>query len=483
MRHYLKVINAEIVLAAVITLLVFIQWPLYVNFALNSDEGWFLRITSLELSKAGAYSHFGDVARSYLYQENNLGYGAFFWSLLKTLVWFFGDWSVYLFRALILVFHLILTFVVFRFSKHKHWLAPAFLILAPSFWWYAKIVAPDMLSNELGLLAVLLLNENRRRKFLAGGWFLLGLAFGIKLTAIVFVVFAIFTFPSSHWKSLGWAAVFFTLGFLFANPFLLVDGSSFYYNLYAVKSTSETNWQKLWWYFYSNPLRWNSDLVFDAPVLKWIFSPATLLATILLFGLRLPRREFVAWVAALLAIVLLVLSSANHSWYYFGFYFLTAFLFAKMDWQKINRAAVVLICAQLVLMVPIIYVNVKMRLLELSEQAQLGADSVCLRKKYGEMILKSPSISSLPGGSMGRAMNEYAAAPRKVVSVDWLFAKPFVLHGNFSYPILLFVSHRMDFLEEQSPWRELQKRRKELQFTSLGQCGLVELFSVKPLTL
>ncbi len=278
---------------------------------------------------------------AYLNRPNCAGYGVIYWNMYIFCKNIFGAKAVWAMRALALIAWLSVSLGTIlagnATKKNLGWLLGMLWISMPIAWWTGKVSGPESFSVALSFFGIMLLHMSnlrtqesittRSRGLVAVAWFLIGIGFGFKLTVLPMVVFALviayqprskeaFCHPKSIAQFLLVSCVPMMLGFVLANPVLVMDRAAYFKELSNLPKGETWSWSiaKL---TLSNDV-WTWDGVFSGGLTQWSLTPVVLLAfCVLTFWVRL--QNGVALVAAFLSCWLLIISTGSTlGWYWFG---------------------------------------------------------------------------------------------------------------------------------------------------------------------
>ncbi len=221
-----SVIPYFFVFFCLICIYIFIQTDLYFSIAITSDEigfkSLFDKLHQLPFS-------------SILKIENKLGYGSFYWIIGGFLN------NLFLLRGLSLLYMLSIPVFIFLIGKKisnesvQVCLAVGLWFSFSAAWWYGKLIGPELLSVFLGMLGVYLTLYKNNFKYI--GFILLGLSIGVKLNAVILLVFSLFySIPfnilkkhkiselfNKNRKHIVFIVLACVSGFILCNPFILIE--------------------------------------------------------------------------------------------------------------------------------------------------------------------------------------------------------------------------------------------------------------------
>lgn len=189
-KRYIAIFSNDNILRKMVTLLflVYVLFMLYVCFHVEAkvpDEIWFWN-----LSREISWNHsIIDV----LLTQNYLGYGAFYWQLLKIIKSFLVLrllWASMLISIPICI--LVFCRKILDFPEKNGLTALLLYLSCPLSWFTGKIIGPEILSQFLGCWgSFVLFGGYKKSKFgiIAIGSFIMGIASGIKLYNGIFTAF------------------------------------------------------------------------------------------------------------------------------------------------------------------------------------------------------------------------------------------------------------------------------------------------------
>ncbi|MEI8012482.1 MAG: glycosyltransferase family 87 protein [Candidatus Omnitrophota bacterium] len=256
-----------------------LQWKVYFSGAPVPDEVWFIRMAqdfAAHCRQEGWLSYIFS-------QQNDLGYGALYWIGSAWAAGLAGaeraGETLMLMRGAAFACCLLIPLLILvrGWVRGSACTLPALLVwfIFPAAWWSGKIVGPDMFSLGLGVAGVFtvtcrLTRSKRARVLFLAGWLLLGVALGIKVTAIPFIVFAVvwnMTYDRRPLKAMLPAAVFLLLGFFAANPFAVCRWPDFLSHLKSVSAAAAPGFSRIRTVFFARDYAW--DLVFIGSLTAW----------------------------------------------------------------------------------------------------------------------------------------------------------------------------------------------------------------------
>lgn len=297
-----------------------LQWPLIFTPASVYDERWFLGIVE-EHAKTLALENFPTFV---ITQTNELGYGSLYWVVYTVLVKIFSGFNTELiFSAGRILSYLFIVAVPAAFwlyglvqkSPYRAFCALCLWLCMPVAWWYVKITAPEpflILSSLVGLFLIVSTRSGLRLL----GWLLYGLMVGLKISTLPVVLFA-YLYTTLRGKNFKTAYLFsLGLGFVFANPFVLVHPLSYFSELNAVTDSQHTpTLEHLGTIISSQELAWEMFLI--GGFTEWglpLLSLAAFLGMLLCTSPYVLRALFTTFLSAF---GLFLLNDTFFGWYWF----------------------------------------------------------------------------------------------------------------------------------------------------------------------
>lgn len=265
-------------------------------WALTPDEVWFFG-DSFEVPLSEVFG-----------RGAHLGYGQIYWIFLALI-----DDPLLVRIVAFLSFLTIPAVFWINSTAHSRPLALCAWVVMPLAWWSGKISGPEIFSVSIGLLGVWAIC---RQKVVLGGM-LVGIAIGIKISALPIALFAFFPLLKSRSvKSTLFAIAFVIAGFAVANPFVLLDPAAI---SSLVKSTNqpENYADHIFRVFQASSVEWDFAQSgglrqFSAPL------PILLLLCYLVFKLQPAAEVGVLTLAAfVLATCMFMLNGRFLGWYWF----------------------------------------------------------------------------------------------------------------------------------------------------------------------
>ena len=308
------------------------------------DEIWF----SIEAFRFNA--HLGEVGawRYIVEQRNHLGYGPIYWMLQTCFTHFFTQ-PLVASRCFSLVCLLAVPISLLascsRSLTPNRWLAWFLWLTFPVAWWTGKLTGPELPSMAAGAigLACLTYPDTSRRLI---GWTALGVAVGIKATAVPLLVFAGILLWGSGTSWLGFAstaAAGTAVGFVLSSPTVLFAPGAFLAAIRAAKGRDPLEVPS--WYAHItarlNAESWTWDALPNGGLMQWSLSAVPLLAftALLLWGKDKGRIQLAFAGAAALSIALCLTSQQYYGWYWFATLLIFPFAWmAEPSWSKTRSA-------------------------------------------------------------------------------------------------------------------------------------------------
>ncbi|MGZ7136439.1 MAG: hypothetical protein ACXVHY_11225, partial [Methanobacterium sp.] len=180
---------------------------------------------------------------------NYYAYGTIFWKFGNLLIKIFhSKIAIILMRILAFLSFLISASYIYSIAKEKNYKYANIILIAfltlPFMWWGGKLITPEIYT--LPIICYCLYNFLLRKGKEKISWFLLGIAFGLKMTNI-FVIFFIIIFD--FLKKIEMKKKFLTyeirnffllsIGFIVTNPSFIYDNNEFLKNLNTVSHFGE----------------------------------------------------------------------------------------------------------------------------------------------------------------------------------------------------------------------------------------------------
>lgn len=335
--------------------------PLYfLNVAVN-DEWWFLD----EAVKLSGILQDKGVPAFILSQENLLGYGALYWIVYAVLTAYTPSPLMFM-KALAFISMLLVPICIAWHGKSRRspflWVSLLLWLTFPMAWWTGKLTGPDLYALALAVTGMTLLwTSGSKIRWLAGA-FLLGLAAGIKVTALPIICFAFLAgFPRFDVKMRLFFGVFLVFGFIACNPFVVAHSAEFAGNIgtgtpldvFSARRIAFRLWNDFW--------EW--DAVFSGGFFNWGLHPvAFVLFALFLELIRVRARVLFAFLLSFTVFMVMIIASIHYrGWYWF---FLVALIpFLVHEGKSAGKSAAVL--GALIIVVnfgfacPLIYREVK----------------------------------------------------------------------------------------------------------------------------
>jgi hypothetical protein len=298
---------------------------LYITPAYVPDEVWF---RDLAADKTASLADHGlwTLIRT---QDNQLGYGAIYWIVYAMLGRWFVDpivaarWLAFASMASVPACAAI---YAWRTGSRFGWLAVLLWFTFPMCWWTGKLTGPETYSLALSTIGVTTLLLQRGTKGIAASGTLLGLAIGIKLTAIPVLVFATLILWQRSDRRLQPLALLIgglLLGFLIANPFLLSYPEHFVINLkdlaHEPRNHPGNRWSLKYLHHLFSNSTWEWDCVYRGGFFNWgLGLPALLVWCGFLWRSKAERAIVLSFAVTLLFGILLLLNQSRYlGWYWF----------------------------------------------------------------------------------------------------------------------------------------------------------------------
>lgn len=193
------------------------------------DEIWFMKIFN-SINHLFLESPISVIGQT----ENYLGYGQLYWivgGLINNMVLL----RIMAFLCLIGSGVIVLRDAGYLYGKRFIPYAGVFLLSMPYFWYTHKIIGPELPALFLCVLGTHLFLT--KSKYTACAWLILGAGVGLKLNYICFPIYLFLILISRFWKnkkalisSIGSGVGYLSLGYLVANPIVLLDIDNFIEN-------------------------------------------------------------------------------------------------------------------------------------------------------------------------------------------------------------------------------------------------------------
>lgn len=291
-------------------------------------------------------------------QDNMAGYGSIYWIIYACLYSVFFDLSLWAMRVISFIIYLMIPvlFVWDGYKSKSKYALPAVLIwlTMPVAWWTGKITGPETL--VMGFVALglhFLFNDTYQKslRFFSFGWVMLGIAVGIKLTALPVLLFA-FIIGVSRLKSVSFfkknalLVVSVVIGFVIANPFVLIDPMHFISNLKLVAGTT-VPWGVIPVIF-QNTL-WTWDAVLSGGLFDWSLGPIAASLLFITFLFYLPGKTLFAFILGFASAVCLIILNSSHymGWFWFPVLLLIPFCVLHLKYSQ-NKYAYLMLAAVII---------------------------------------------------------------------------------------------------------------------------------------
>lgn len=290
--------------------------------AVSADESWFWNV-----SQGISWHH---SIKNMLLTESYLGYGAFYWQTLKVLHSFFAVRMVWALLIVSVPFCIALTGLkVFDFSCRQLFFSLFLYFSCPLAWFTGKIIGPEVFGQALGCWGAFLIffgYKKRKSLFICIGAVLTGLATGVKLYNIVFIIFpALYVLISEikqkKTKELALYALLcipcFLVGFIHGGGYIMIANPSLYKK--SLPPTNGFRMDYLQQVLFREYIEW--DLVNSGGMDNTIIS---VLGCIGLFLVSLSKGKNKILACSAFASIVLLLLSCCFSARFLGWYLLPA---------------------------------------------------------------------------------------------------------------------------------------------------------------
>lgn len=381
-----KILGQYILPSLAFTYLVFHIWN-YFYTPLSPDELWFFGHTEQIYGRMlmGKYV--------FLEQNNYLGYGSLYWYLQTLGVLINHTFNIqpqftYVpIRMMAFVVTMGIPLSLYSpalFSRisarDRNWAQLLFYVM-PMNWWMGKISGPENFSSVFGFLGLgLVLSQFRFGLYI--GALIIGIGFGIKMTAVTFILFTVVLFVWD--KKIGEVAKFLLMtgvGFILANIFLLVVPSTYFF---TKPDPVVHNLYQLWRVFFAYTWEW--DLVFSGGLVHWSFPFVVILMFLYLAVRFADRKVIVAAALSFISILLLLVSNDRFlGWYWFSALLLIPVVFLNVD-LKTNMNKIILLIGVIVSVPFSIQFITKNVLLELKDHQVIFSEG--LKQEVRECLSK-----------------------------------------------------------------------------------------------